>query len=200
MVAALDLSHFDLAVPMDALTLLNNRNSEPRLTKPAPDRETLHKILTASLRAPDHSRLRPWRYLLIEGKARQQLGDLFSAALQVRKPEASADEIRKTQEAPRRAPLVVTVIAKLQEHPKVPKVEQLLSAGCAAYGILLAAQASGFGAIWRTGDNCYDDNVKAGLGVSAEEQIVGYIYIGTPEGVSKPLPEVKLEDFLTTWG
>lgn len=185
---------------MDALTLLNNRNSEPHLTKPAPDRETLYKILTASLRAPDHSRLRPWRYLLIEGRARQQLGDLFATALKTRKPEASADEIRKTQEAPRRAPLVITVIAKLQEHPKVPKVEQLLSAGCAAYGILLAAQASGFGAIWRTGDNCYDDNVKAGLGVSAEEQIVGYIYIGTPEGVSKPLPEVKLEDFLTTWG
>ena len=186
---------------MDALTLLNNRNSEPKLTKPAPDRDTLNKILTASLRAPDHGRLRPWRYLLIESKsARQHLGELFAGALLARKPAATAEEIKKNREAPLRAPVVIAVIAKLQAHPKVPKVEQLLSAGCAAYGILLATQASGFGAIWRTGDNCYDDNVKVGLGLSAEEEIVGYIYLGTPEGVPKPLPEVRLEDFVTPWG
>ena len=189
-----------MVVPMDALTLLNNRNSEPKLTKPAPDRDSLHRILTASLRAPDHGRLRPWRYLLIESKtARQRLGELFASALRARKADASEDEIKRNREAPLRAPVVIAVIAKLHDHPKVPKVEQLLSAGCAAYGILLAAQASGFGAIWRTGDNCYDDTVKAGLGLSADEQFVGYLYLGTPEGVPKPLPEVKLEDFLQTW-
>lgn len=193
-------THLKMVVPMDALTLLNSRNSEPKLTKPAPDRDTLHRILTASLRAPDHGRLRPWRYLLIESKAaRQRLGELFASALRARNADASDDEIKRNREAPLRAPVVIAVIAKLQDHPKVPKVEQLLSAGCAAYGILLAAQASGFGAIWRTGDNSYDDTVKAGLGLSAEEQIVGYLYLGTPEGVPKPLPEVRLADFLQTW-
>lgn len=184
---------------MDALTLLNHRNSEPKLTKPAPDRDTLQRILTASLRAPDHGRLRPWRYLIIEGKARQRLGELFADALLQRKPDAPPEEIRKNAEAPLRAPLVIAVIAKLQEHPKVPKVEQLLSAGCAAYGVLLATQASGFGAIWRTGDNCYDDHVKAGLGLAPHEQIVGYLYLGTPEGVSKPQTEVHLGDFVGFW-
>lgn len=184
---------------MDALTLLNNRNSEARLNKPGPDRDTLQRILAASLRAPDHGRLRPWRYLLIEGKARKRLGELFASALQQRKPDAGAEELRKSAEAPLRAPLVIAVIARPQEHAKVPKIEQLLTAGCAAYGVLLATQALGFGGIWRTGDNCYDTHVMAGLGLTAEEQIVGYLYIGTPEGVAKPLPQMSLSDFVSHW-
>ena len=184
---------------MDAITLLNHRNSEPRLTKPGPDRDALLQILGAAARAPDHGRLRPWRFLLIEGKARYRLGELFVSALQARKPDATPEEIKKTEEAPLRAPIVIAVIARLQDHAKVPKIEQLLSAGCAAHGILLAAQALGFGAIWRTGENCYDDNVKTGLGLSDNEEMVGYIYVGSPLGVPKPVPEIRVEDLLQVW-
>lgn len=184
---------------MDAMTLLNQRNSEPKLSKPGPDRETLRQILAAAARAPDHGRLHPWRFLLIEGKARYRLGELFASALRARKPDASPDEIKKNEEAPLRAPIVISVIAHLNDQAKVPKIEQLLSAGCAAHGILLAAQALGFGAIWRTGDNCYDANVKAGLGLSESEEIVGYIYLGSPLGVPKPLTQINVDDFLQTW-
>lgn len=185
---------------MDAMTLLNHRNSEPKLSKPGPDREALLQILGAAARAPDHGRLRPWRFLLIEGKARYRLGELFVSALRARKSDVSPEEIKKTEEAPLRAPIVIAVIAHLQEHPKVPKIEQLLSAGCAAHGILLAAQALGFGAIWRTGDNCYDANVKSGLGLNTEEEIVGYMYVGSALGVPKPQPDIRIEDFLQVWG
>lgn len=184
---------------MDALSLLNNRNSEPKLSEPAPDHDTLHKILGAALRAPDHGRLRPWRFLLISGKSRYRLGELFADALRARDAGASAEQLKKNQEAPLRAPIVITVVARLQDHPKVPKVEQLLSAGCAAHGILLAAQAVGFGAIWRTGDNCYDPFVKAGLGLAEGEEIVGYIYLGSPVGVPKAADALRVEDFVTQW-
>ena len=184
---------------MDAMTLLNHRNSEPKLSKPGPDRVALLEILAAAARAPDHGRLRPWRFLLIEGKARYRLGELFVDALRKRRPEASPEEIKKNEEAPLRAPIVVAVIARLQDHPKVPKIEQLLSAGCAAHGILLAAQALGYGAIWRTGENCYDANVKAGLGLNDGEEIVGYMYVGSAIGVPKPLPEIHVEEFLEVW-
>ncbi len=184
---------------MDAMTLLNHRNSEPKLSKPGPDREALLQILGAAARAPDHGRLRPWRFLLIEGKARYRLGELFVSALRARKPDATPEEIKKNEEAPQRAPIVITVIARLDHNPKVPQIEQMLSAGCAAHGILLAAQALGFGAIWRTGDNCYDPHVKAGLGLSENEEIIGYIYVGSPLGAPKPLPDIRVEDLLQTW-
>lgn len=183
---------------MDALTLLNQRNSAPKLVEPAPDHSALEQIFTAALRAPDHGRLRPWRFLVIEGNDRRQLGNLFAQALRVRKPDANPEEIEKSRVAPLRAPLIVTVIARLQEN-KVPKVEQLLSAGSAAHSILLAAQALGFGAIWRTGDNSYDATVKAGLGLTGGEEIVGYIYLGTPAGTPKPLPELNVADYVSAW-
>lgn len=184
---------------MEALTLLNRRNSAPKLVEPAPGPEALEKIFQAALRAPDHGRLHPWRFLLIEGEDRNRLGDLFAQALRQRKPDATEEEIKKNRESPLRAPLVVPVIARLQDNPKVPKVEQLLSAGCAAHGILLAAQALGFGAIWRTGDNSYDANVKAGLGLQDGEEIVGYVYLGTPTGPAKPLPELRVGDYVSHW-
>lgn len=185
---------------MDAMTLLNHRNSEPKLSKPGPDREALLQILGAASRAPDHGRLRPWRFLLIEGKGRHRLGELFVNALRARQPDVTPEELKKIQEAPLRAPIIITVIARLQNHPKIPKIEQMLTAGCAAHGILLAAQALGFGAIWRTGDSSYDPHVKAGLGLGENEEIVGYVYIGSALGVPKPLPEIRVEDLVEVWG
>jgi nitroreductase len=187
------------AVLMDALTLLQQRNSHAKLTEPGPDAHALEQMLRAAARAPEHGRLQPWRFIAVEGAGRQRLGALFVEALRRRKPDASKDEIQKNENAPQRAPLVIVVIARLRDHHKVPRVEQLLSAGCAAYGIVLAAQALGYGAIWRTGDNSYDATVKAGLGLGADEEIVGYLYIGTPAASPKPLSEPPLAELLSRW-
>lgn len=183
---------------MDALTLLQQRNSMPKLTEPGPGALDLEQMLRAAMRAPDHGHLQPWRFIAIEGAGRQRLGALFAEALRRRKPDASPEEIQKNENAPQRAPLVIAVIARLRDH-KVPRIEQLLSAGCAAHGIVLAAQALGYGAIWRTGDNSYDATVKAGLGLNADEEIVGYIYVGTSAASAKPLSEPPLAEFLSHW-
>ena len=183
---------------MDALTLLQQRNSIPKLTEPGPGARDLEQMLRAAVRAPDHGHLQPWRFIAIEGDGRQRLGALFAEALRQRKPGASQEEIQKNENAPLRAPLIVAVIARLRDH-KVPRIEQLLSAGCAAHGIVLAAQALGYGAIWRTGDNSYDPVVKAGLGLDANEEIVGYIYVGTPAASAKPLSEPAVTGFLSRW-
>jgi nitroreductase len=184
---------------MDALTLLLQRNSAPRLDAPGPDRAALDQMIRCALRAPDHAWLHPTRFLLVEGDSRQRLGQLFADALRARKPAATADEIQKSLNAPLRAPVVIVVIAHVQQHPKVPALEQQLSAGCAAHGLLLAAQALGFGAVWRTGDNAYDPTVRTGLGLGAAEQIVGYVYVGTPAAAPKSLPPLDPADFVQHW-
>ncbi len=166
---------------MDAIGLLLNRASVmPRLHGEAPvTEEALETILQAAVRAPDHGRLRPWRFLLIRGAARERLGEVFADALLRRAPDASQTMIRKERERPQRSPLVIAVIARLtRDHPKVPEIEQMMSAGAAAYNMVLAAQALGLGAIWVTGVNAYDEHVLQALGLGKDEKLAGYVYVG----------------------
>ena len=190
---------------MDAITLLHSRNSAPKLCDPAPQGEVLDNMLKAALRAPDHAWLRPWRFLTITGQARERLGELFVNAAQQRRQEANEavmteQECAKLAAKALRAPLIIAVVASIQSHPKVPAIEQIISAGCAAHAILLAAHASGFAGVWRTGDNAYDPLVKEGLGLSAAEELVGFLYLGTIDGSYKPLRELSVQDFCRPWG
>ncbi len=184
---------------MEALDLLLNRVSVGRLLEPAPDAAQRELLFRAALRAPDHGQLRPWRFLTVEGAARVQLGELFAATLLANNPEAKAEALDKARAMPLRAPLLVAVIACLSAHPKVPEQEQLLAAGCAAHGILLAAHAQGLGAMWRTGELSHDARVRSGLGLTTNERIVGFIYLGSVEGERRTPPVLEPADFVSAW-
>lgn len=164
---------------MDAIELLLSRRSVGKLTAPAPEGEALDRILRAALRAPDHGSLRPWTVLLVRGEARAKLGEIWAESVRRRRPETPPDELDRERRKPTRAPLVAIVVARTQESRKAPEIEQILSAGCVAHGLLIAAQAEGFGAIWRTGDTAYDRWVHEQLGLGEHEKIVGAIYLGT---------------------
>lgn len=170
---------------MDCLTALVTRSSALQLRDPAPSGETLAAIMNAALNAPDHGRLRPWRFILIRGKARERLGRLIASSLHQREPDSAETLLERERVKPLRAPLIITVAAISKPNPKVPGIEQIISAGAAAQNILLAAHALGFGGFWRTGAPAYDTTVKAGLGLRAEDTIVGFLYLGT---VAVPTP------------
>ena len=121
---------------MQALDALLNRVSVPRLLDPAPTAEQREVLFAAAMRAPDHGHLQPWRFLTVEGQAREQLGEILAQAALAQDAEAPQAVVDKARNGPLRAPLVVVVIAKLQDHVKYPKSEQLLAAGCAG-GMLL---------------------------------------------------------------
>ena len=90
-------------------------------------------------------------------------------------------------------------MVEISEHPKVPAVEQRLSAGCAAHSLLLAAEAQGYAGIWRTGDAAFDRRVMDALGLAANEEIIGFLYIGTRDGKTKSLPDLAHDDFVSQW-
>ena len=94
---------------------------------------------------------------------------------------------------------MVVVIARVQEHFKVPKSEQLLAAACAAHGILLAAYAQGIGAVWRTGELSYSAHVAKGLGLAANEEVIGFLYLGTPQNPPRTAPKEDLTPFVQAW-
>lgn len=183
----------------EPIDLLLQRNSSPRLTAPAPDSAQQDLMFRAALRAPDHVWLRPWRFLVIEGQRRHELGRLLLDSLLRRDPKAHETVRDKALSAPLRAPLVVVVLAAITEHPRVPAREQRLSAGCAAHALLLAAEALGYAGIWRTGNAAYDPDLVAALGGGTHEEIVGFLYIGTRDGSAKNLPSMTPDDFVTHW-
>lgn len=184
---------------MDAIELLLKRVSVPRLQDPAPTAEQLELMLRAALRAPDHGQLRPWRFLTIAGDKRKQLGELFVQGLLSTEPNASAEQIEKTRSLPMRAPLLLVVIASVSADPKVPAQEQLLAAGCAAHGVLLAAHALGVGAVWRTGAMAQLATINEGLGLQDNEQILAYIYLGTPINSLRKAPELDPAAYVRSW-
>lgn len=185
---------------MDAIEVLTQRRSPPKLVEPAPTDEQIESILAAAIRAPDHGRLRPWRFLILRGAARERLGLVMAEALRARSPDVPADVLERERQKPMRSPLMVVVAATLQEGHKIPVIEQMLAAGAATQNLVLAAHALGFGAMWRTGDPAYDARVKEALGLSPNDAIVGFIYLGTPAGrPAIPPNEPGVKDFVREW-
>lgn len=184
---------------MDALQALHQRVSVPRLSEPAPKGDILANIQRAAFRAADHARMRPWRFLIIEGEGRQALGELFVRSEEQQGAELSDKARQRIAERPLRAPMVMVVIASPKENPKVPEFEQWLSAGAAAQNMITAAYAQGVGAVWRTGDYAYDPSVMAGLGLSDAERIIGFLYLGTVQIAPPEAPETAIDDYFQCW-
>jgi len=173
---------------MNAIELLATRASNGKLGEPAPGPEVVDELLAAALRAPDHGGLRPWRVLVVRGAGRERLGRLMRERLARAEPDASEERLARAERKPLRAPLILVVVAAPRPHPKAPEIEQLLSAGAVAHGILLGLHARGFAGIWRTGAAAYDRRVAEALGLASEERIVAFVYAGTP---TAPAPDVE---------
>lgn len=183
---------------MDALTALLGRTSPGRLIEPGPSGDELQAMLEAGASAPDHGRLRPWRFIIISDEARASFGDVLAAALAQREPSAPQQKLEAERKKPLRAPLIIVVVATLRKHPGVPHIEQLFAVAACTQNILLAAHAFGFGGFWRTGISAYDDVVKDALGIAASEQIIGYVYVGTVAASGKSR-EIDISQCVTRW-
>jgi len=173
---------------MDAIEALMGRVSPAQLVEPGPNAAQLQTLLSVAARAPDHGRMQPWRFVLIEGEARNRLGEVMAQSLKRREPDAPEGKLDAERKKPLRAPLMVVVAAAVRENPKVPDVEQVVAAGAAAQNMLVAAHALGLGGFWRTGAPAYDIGVKRELGLGEQDVIVGFIYLGSVGVAGKAVP------------
>ena len=169
------------------------------LGEPGPGDSDLRLIFEAAVRAPDHGRLRPWRFLVVRGAARARLSELFASAARRRDPSLSEAQIEKERSKPFRAPLTIVVAAKIVPGHKVPEIEQVLSAGAAAMNILNAVHALGFGAKWVTGANCYDPEFRAAMGLDESFRLIGFIHAGTPLEGPPSQDRPNPAEFVTDW-
>ncbi|PLS75209.1 MAG: nitroreductase [Actinobacteria bacterium] len=189
---------------VDALEAVWARRSIGRLSEPAPSSEELRLVLAAAAAAPDHGELRPWRFVVLQGAAKDGFGRVLADALLTRcraKGVAPTDgQLCKERTKLGRAPLVVVVAAVRRPSDTIPWEEQFAAGAAAAQNALIAATALGYGSMWRTGEVAYDDEVKGALGLAAEDAIVGFLYLGTatPE-VAKPSRRPDLAGLVEHW-
>jgi len=192
--------------PLAAETLIgwiNSRRSMGNLDAPAPTCAQIEAAIECAATAPDHKKLNPWRFIVTQGEARHQLGQALLEAAQEKAAQEgevlSEKDIKKTQSMPLRAPLIITVVTKIQAHKKVPPFEQMLSAGAAVQNLILALKAQGFSTVWRTGLLCNEPAVKAYFDVGSDDYVTAFVYTGTSpknEPTRKPIdiePLVRFE-------
>jgi len=182
-----------------ALDHLLTRQSRPArsLTLPVPSHDQIVTLLTAAARVPDHGKLVPWRFIVLERAALDRL-----AALVPVRGEAlgiEPEKIAKSVAQYRDADLAVVVVGCPRGADRIPAIEQTLSAGAVCMTLISAATAAGWGANWLTGWPVYDPDFTAeGLGLTGEEWVAGIIHIGTASAdfPDRPRPDIAM---LTTW-
>lgn len=169
------------------------------LGEPGPTPDELEQILRIGTRVPDHGKITPWRLVIIEGEDRAKAGEKLARIMEQANPKLDASSLEAERKRFLPAPLTIGVISSPQPHPKVPQLEQLLSAGNVAFNLLHAAHALGFAASWVTRWYAFDAEAAAMLGARKDEQFVGFIHIGTPTATIEDRPRPDLESIVTPW-
>ena len=184
---------------MQAIEALLRRYSARVLADPGPDDAALGLMLQSAIRAPDHGRLRPWRFIVIRSEDRARFGELLADHLRRTKDSVSDEALERERLKAFRAPVIVAVATIVRTDGKIPAIEQMLSSGAAAQNVLHAAQALGFNGMWKTGGVAYDDQVKKALGLEPKDAIVGFLYLGTDTEGPGELSRPNWHDFVRYW-
>jgi len=185
----------------DTIELLLRRRSivAASLKDPGPSDTQLKTLLRIAARVPDHGKLAPWRFIVFQGKARSEFGRKLADITKHNQPDASEEKCNLEANRFMRAPLIIAVISKSENHPKIPQWEQLLSAGAVCQNLVVAATAMGFGVQWITEWYAYDEAVHQALKLAGHEKIAGFIYIGSSDVTPEDRRRPNLEQLITHW-
>jgi nitroreductase len=177
---------------MDVMEAIRTRRSISRMRPDPVPRATVERLLQAAVLAPNHYQTAPWRFIVLTGEARDRLGAAQEAALRRMLPDPDAPtalpDLAKERRKPRRSPVVIVAAAEPDSGPKIQRIEEIAATAAAVQNLLLAAQAEGLAAIWRTGATAYSPEVREALGLGEHAQVLGIIYLGYPDVAQMPGP------------
>lgn len=182
---------------MELIDAIHARMTINNLKQDALPRDVIEKLLSAAVQAPNHYKVRPWRFVVLTGNGRNRLGDVMAASFLEGNPAVPAEGLDKTRGLPLRAPLVIAAGVDKPVESKIVEIENISAVSAACMNILLAAHALGLGAIWRTGEWARDGKVKEFLGFASDQHIVGFLYIGYPDVLPEPYVRPGFEDRVT---
>jgi nitroreductase len=165
---------------MELFDAIASRSSAKVLAEPGPTPEHLQRLLEAAARAPDHGRLKPWRFIAVNGTAREAFANAVAEARRDQIPTFTDEQMELEREKIRRSPsILVAGCAVRRDIAKVPEIEQVIAVGAAVENLLLAANDLGYAAMWKTGPAAYSAKVKAAVGLAPDDHIVAIVHLGT---------------------
>lgn len=187
---------------MDVLEAIKTRRSIGKVKDVPVPFDWIEKILEAGTYAPNHYRTEPWRFFVINGDSRKRLGAVLEEIVRIDQAGLDTEEVdrkaEKARNSPLRAPVIIAVGVEPGNKKNVIIKEEYAAVCCAIQNMLLTAHSMGLGAIWRTGASIYHEKVKEFFGLTAEGEMVGFIYLGYPDLSPKPVKKTGYKDF-TTW-
>lgn len=183
---------------MDTIEAIHTRLSVGKVKSDPVPRELVEKLISAAVQAPNHYKVRPWRFIVLTGEGREKLGNVMADSLKEKQPDFPPAAFDKERSKPLRAPLLIAIGVDKPSEERVIEVENICAAAAATQNLLLAAHAKGLGAKWRTGDTASDPKVKQFLGLEADQHLIGFLYIGYPETQLTPHERPSFED-RTVW-
>lgn len=185
---------------MNLFDAIINRRSVGKLTAPAPSDDELQTLMQLVFAAPDHKMLKPYRFVVLTGKQKEQLGQVLLRAASDKAMQAGevldAMQSSKILQQPNRAPMIVAVLTDYQTHPKVPEFEQLLTVGAATQNFLLGLTAMGYQSVWRTGLLCNERAVLEFFGVTPPNLVAALVYVGSSDVVLPPRQATPVAPYL----
>ena len=183
---------------MDVLEAIHKRHSQAHVKPDPVPRDVIETLLDAAVQAPNHYKVRPWRFVVLTGNGLTKLGDVMAASQQDRHPEFPPEAFDKCRTLPLRAPVVIAVGVDKPSEAKVLEIENICATAAATQNLLLAARAMGLAAKWRTGEWARDPLVKKFLGFDPDQHIIAFIYLGYPKVPTEPPARPSFED-RTVW-
>ncbi len=185
----------------ETLRLLAGRRSTvaKNLGDPGPSPEQIDDLLRIATRVPDHGKISPWRFILFQGEARAQFGNILRKVFEGANENVPEDLLQFEANRFMRAPLVICIVSTVMERHKIPLWEQELSSGAVGQQLLIGASAMGFAAQWLTEWYAYDAQVKDALGLRSGERVAGFVYVGT--ATEKPTERVRpnIKNLVMSW-
>lgn len=180
----------------DFLSFLATRRSASAVTLegPAPSEQEIADLIRLATRVPDHGKLAPWRFIVLDGAGKAEYAARLEALANSRGDARAAAKLGKLKVPP----MGIAVISSPRVH-EIPEWEQVLSAGAACTTLLYAAQALGYGANWITDWYAYDDEAKAILGLTPSEKVAGFIFIGTAKEPPLERERPDVTGLVTAW-
>ena len=183
---------------METLEAIHTRQSIAQVKPDPVPRELIEKILAAAVQAPNHYKVRPWRFAVMTGTARERLGEAMAQSTLSSNPDASEDDLQKDRAKPLRAPVVIAVAVDKPGLTKAKEIENICATAAAVQNMLLAAHALGLGAMWRTGPSATDPAIKQFFGWEPNQYLISFVYIGYPVNEAPPPARPSFED-RTVW-